>query len=145
MAAPVDRTINDWLNRRLDRTEFMPFAPVVREERCADVFTLPRSLYYAARYMTVTCDVKPEWRDRIPGVIHVDGTARPQLVRRADNPLYYDILAAYERRTGIPIVINTSFNAHEEPIINRPEEALQALVQGRVDFVVTPGAIFAMT
>jgi carbamoyltransferase len=95
--------------------------------------------------MTVTCDVKPEWRDRIPGVTHIDGTARPQLLRRADNPLYYDILAAYERRTGIPVVINTSFNAHEEPIINRPEEALQALSHGRVDFVVTPGAIFSMT
>jgi carbamoyltransferase len=145
MASPVDRTINDWLNKRLNRTEFMPFAPVVRVERCADVFALPKSLYYSARYMTVTCDVKPEWRDRIPGVTHIDGTARPQLLRRADNPLYYDILAAYERRTGIPVVINTSFNAHEEPIINRPEEALQALSHGRVDFVVTPGAIFSMT
>ena len=94
--------------------------------------------------MTVTCNVKPEWRDRIPAVVHVDGTARPQVIRREDNPTYYDILRPSRRSADFPR-INTSFNAHEEPIINRPEEALQALIQGRVDFVVTPGAIFART
>lgn len=144
MAAPTDRAINDWLNQRLDRTEFMPFAPVVREERCADVFELPQSLYYTARYMTVTCDVKPEWRDKIPAVVHVDGTARPQLIRRQDNNVYYDILKAYEERTQIPVAINTSFNVHEQPIINRPEEALKALQQERVDVVVTETSIWSL-
>lgn len=143
MAAPVDRAINDWLNKRLDRTDFMPFAPVVREERCADVFDLPKSLYYSARYMTVTCNVREAWRAKIPAVVHVDGTARPQLARRQDNPTYYDILHAYERRTGVPVTINTSFNVHEEPIINRPEEALKALDQGRVDYLVTEKGLYA--
>jgi carbamoyltransferase len=143
MAAPVDRAINDWLNKRLDRTDFMPFAPVVREERCDDVFELPMSLYYSARYMTVTCNVREEWRAKIPAVVHVDGTARPQLARRQDNPVYYDILHAYERRTGVPVTINTSFNVHEEPIINKPEEALKALEQGRVDYLVTEQGLYA--
>ncbi|MBW8269065.1 carbamoyltransferase C-terminal domain-containing protein [Caldovatus aquaticus] len=142
LAAPVSRTVNDELNRRLDRTDFMPFAPVVREERCAEVFALPRSLLYTARFMTVTCDVREEWRERIPAVVHVDGTARPQVLARAANPTYYDILEAYERATGLPVLINTSFNVHEEPIINRPEEALKALRQDRVDFLVTTQAIY---
>jgi len=137
MAAAVDRKINDWLNQRLERTEFMPFAPVVRQERCTDLFNLPPSLMYTAQFMTVTCNVKPEWKDKIPAVVHVDGTARPQVVARETNPLYYDIIHEYERMTGIPALINTSFNVHEEPIINRPQDALKALQQGRVDYVVT--------
>jgi carbamoyltransferase len=137
MASAVDRKINDWLNQRLERTEFMPFAPVVRQERCTDLFNLPQSLMYTAQFMTVTCNVKPEWKDRIPAVVHVDGTARPQVVARETNPLYYDIIHEYERLTGIPALINTSFNVHEEPIINRPQDALKALQQGRVDYVVT--------
>ena len=115
----------------------MPFAPVVRMERCAELFDLPQSPMYTAEFMTVTCNVKPEWKDKIPAVVHVDGTARPQVVSRATNPLYYDIINEYERRTGIPALINTSFNVHEEPIINRPQDALKALQQGRVDYVVT--------
>ena len=143
MAAPGDRAINDWLNKRLDRTEFMPFAPVVMEEHTRHVFDLPDSLMYSARYMTVTCNVKPEWRARIPAVVHVDGTARPQVLRRSDNPTYYAIIEQYERLSGIPLTINTSFNVHEEPIINRPEEAVRALAQGRVDFVVTETSIWS--
>jgi carbamoyltransferase len=142
LASPADRSINEWLNKRLDRTEFMPFAPVVREERVAEAFDLPHALRYTARYMTVTCNVKPEWRDRIPAVVHVDGTARPQVIRREDNPTYYDILRRFEQISGLPCAINTSFNAHEEPIINRPEEALRALQQGRVDLLVTETGIF---
>ena len=137
LAAATDRRINDWLNKRLSRTEFMPFAPVVRAERARDVFVLPPSMDYAARFMTITCAVREEWREKIPGVVHVDGTARPQVIEREANPLYYDILAAYEQATGLPVLINTSFNAHEEPIINTPSECAAALAAGRVDAVVT--------
>jgi carbamoyltransferase len=142
MARANDRGINDWLNTRLARTEFMPFAPVVRAERVDDLFLLPPSLHYTANFMTVTCDVHPEWRDRIPAIVHVDGTARPQIIHRAQNPTYYDILHAYERLSGIPALINTSFNVHEEPIINRPEEALRALLDKRVDYLVTESSLW---
>ena len=144
MASAADRSINDWLNKRLDRTDFMPFAPVVRAERASDIFDLPESLHYSARYMTVTCNVKDEWRAKMPAVVHVDGTARPQLIRREENTVYYDILSEYERISGIPVTINTSFNVHEEPIINRPEEALKALQQGRVDYLVTEVEIWEL-
>jgi len=136
LITPVDRAINDTINKRLARTEFMPFAPVVRQERAADVFEATRSNLAAMQYMTITCQVRPEWADKIPAVIHVDGTARPQTIRREDNPLYYDILWEFEKATGLPCLVNTSFNAHEEPIINTPQEALRALHQDRIDYLI---------
>jgi carbamoyltransferase len=120
----------------------MPFAPVVAADDAAEIFVLGDGLAYAARFMTITCAVRSEWRTRIPAVVHVDGTARPQIIEREPNPLYYDILAAYKQASGIPVLINTSFNAHEEPIINAPEECAQALADDRVDYVVSEGAVY---
>jgi carbamoyltransferase len=142
IANPTDATINDRLNQRLDRSEFMPFAPFVLEEDAEHVFEITPVNRYAARFMTITCAVKPDWRARIPAVVHVDDTARPQIVRDADNPLFAAILRRFRDRTGIPVLINTSFNVHEEPIVNRPEECRQALLDGRVDFVVTRQAVY---
>jgi len=142
IANPTDPTINDRLNARLDRSEFMPFAPYVLEEDAARVFEITPVNRYAARFMTITCAVRPEWRARIPAVVHVDDTARPQIIRDADNPLFAAILRRFRDRTGIPVLINTSFNVHEEPIVNRPEECRRALIDGRVDFVVTRQAVY---
>jgi carbamoyltransferase len=142
IASPHDHAINDLLNKRLDRSEFMPFAPYVLEEDAARVFDITDVNRYAARFMTITCAVKPEWRARIPAVVHVDGTARPQIVRGDENPLFAAILRRFRDQTELPVLINTSFNVHEEPIVNRPEECLQALSDGRVDFVVTQQAVY---
>lgn len=145
LGSPADHRINDELNERLERSEFMPFAPVISEERASEVFEVSELNSYASRFMTVTCAVRPEWRDRIPAVVHVDGTARPQIIRRADNPLYHDILTAFERETGLPVLINTSFNVHEEPIVDTPEQCLRALTDHRIDFVVTDQAVYSPT
>jgi carbamoyltransferase len=142
LASPADAGINDRLNERLSRSEFMPFAPVVLEEDAERVFDITPVNRYASRFMTITCAVKPEWRSRIPAVAHIDGTARPQIVNDRDNPLYADILRRFRSATGLPVLVNTSFNVHEEPIVNRPEECLQALTEGRVDFVVTRNAVY---
>jgi len=142
LASPADAGINDALNARLSRSEFMPFAPVVAEEDAGELFDIGSPGRYAARFMTITCNVKDAWRARIPAVVHVDGTARPQIIRRAHNPLYYDILAAFKQLSGLPAMINTSFNVHEEPIVNRPEECARALLDNRVDFVVTEDAVY---
>lgn len=142
LGSPADHRINDELNRRLERSEFMPFAPVVTEARARDVFEITDANAYACRFMTITCAVKPEWRERIPAVVHVDGTARPQVIVRTQNPLYYDILEAFERETGLPVLINTSFNVHEEPIVDTPEQCLRALSDDRIDFVVTDRALY---
>jgi carbamoyltransferase len=133
LAAPTDPSINDTLNQRLDRSEFMPFAPSVLDGVAEDLFENVHKGRYTAKFMTVTFDVKPAWRERVGAVVHVDGTARPQIVSEQDNPRYFRIIQEYEKLSGIPAVLNTSFNVHEEPIICRPEEALAALRQGRVD------------
>lgn len=133
VAAPVDKSINEWFNARLERSEFMPFAPSALAEHADQVFENVDPGRHAAEFMTVTFDVRPEWRERIPAVVHVDGTARPQLVRRERNPRYWGLIERYRQLSGIPLVLNTSFNVHEEPIVCGPREAVQALVDARID------------
>ena len=142
LASPSDATVNQRMNERLNRTEFMPFAPYVLEEDAAEVFEVTPANRYACRFMTITTAVRPDWRERIPAVVHVDGTARPQIIDPAANPLYAAILAAFKQATGLPVLVNTSFNAHEEPIINRPSECVGALQGDRIDFVVTRQAVY---
>jgi len=136
LASPKDKSINDWLNRRLDRSEFMPFAPSALAEFGESLFHNYTKGASTARFMTVTYTVRDEWVDKIPAVVHVDQTCRPQMVHRSENARYYDILQAYYDLTGLPLVLNTSFNVHEEPIICRPEEALRALREERIDVLV---------
>lgn len=133
LARPTEARINDWLNQRLDRSEFMPFAPSVLAEHADTVFEGVAKARHSAEFMTITFDVRTEWRDRIPAVVHVDGTARPQIVRSEVNPVYYRLISRYEQLSGIPLVLNTSFNVHEEPIVCRPQEGVRALVERRVD------------
>jgi carbamoyltransferase len=142
LANPSRRETHDLLNKRLSRSEFMPFAPVIAAEKAPMVFDVNPVNTYACRFMTITCNVKPEWRDRIAAVVHVDGSARPQIIERETNPLYYDILNAFERESGLPVLVNTSFNVHEEPIVNKPSECIRALLDGRIDFVVTTQGIY---
>jgi carbamoyltransferase len=144
LASPARADINDSLNKRLERSEFMPFAPYALEEDCDKVFEITKVNRYATRFMTITCAVKPEWKDKIPAVVHVDGTARPQIVRDVDQPLYADILRRFRAATGLPVLVNTSFNVHEEPIVNSPAECLRALVDKRIDFVVTAQAVYVL-
>jgi len=133
MADARDRQINDWLNQRLRRTEFMPFAPSILEEDSARYFKGWNHDHVAARFMTATYDVFPEVQDTCRAVVHVDGTARPQVVRAEDNPEYHQVLSAYKRQTGLPIVVNTSFNIHEEPIVCTPDDAIRSYLTGCVD------------
>jgi carbamoyltransferase len=142
LANPSRRETHDLLNQRLARTEFMPFAPVVAAERAGEVFDVNAVNARACQYMTIACDVRPQWRDRIPAVVHVDGSARPQTIRREDNPLYYDIVQGFAAASGLPILVNTSFNVHEEPIVNSPAECTKALRDGRIDFVVTGQGVY---
>jgi carbamoyltransferase len=85
--------------------------------------------------MTITFDCTEEMKDKCPGVVHVDGTARPQVVRREVNPVYYDIIDEYEKLTGNPSIINTSFNVHDEPIVATPEDAVQGFLKANLDYL----------
>lgn len=142
LANPSRRETHDLLNTRLNRSEFMPFAPVIQAEKAGQVFDITPINRRACRYMTIACDVRLDWRTRIPAVVHVDHSARPQIIARADNPLYHDILGAFERETGLPVLVNTSFNVHEEPIVNGPAECARALTDGRIDFIVTDQGVY---
>ncbi len=133
LARATDASINQTLNARLARTEFMPFAPSCLDEHADAVFANVGKARHAAQFMTVTFDVREEWRPRVPAVVHVDGTARPQLVRRDRNPRYWSLIERYRQLSGIPLVLNTSFNVHEEPIVCAPDEALTAYRDGRID------------
>ena len=133
IARATDANINRILNDRLDRTEFMPFAPSALAEYADELFENVEPGRHAAEFMTVTYDVKKLWHDKVPAVVHVDGTARPQLVRKDRNPLYWRVIDRYRQLSGIPLVLNTSFNVHEEPIVCQPKEAAQALVDNRID------------
>jgi carbamoyltransferase len=141
LADPTDQSINNWLNDRLKRTEFMPFAPSILEEDAGDYYAgwVPSDV--AGRFMTMTYDVNPSKIQMAPAVAHIDRTARPQVVRKQDNPTYHSLISEYKKLTGLPLIINTSFNMHEEPIVCSPEDAIRSYLAGSVDVLVLENQI----
>jgi carbamoyltransferase len=127
--------VNQWLNQRLGRTEFMPFAPATLYEHRHENYKLIDGADYAAQFMTITFDCTPSMLRDCPAAVHVDGTARPQLVSEKGSPGFYRILTEYHKLTGIPTLINTSFNMHEEPIVCTPDDAIRAFLQGNLDYL----------
>jgi carbamoyltransferase len=111
------------------REQFRPIAPMVLAERAADLFEGP----LPSPYMLFTHRVKPVWRDRIPAVVHVDGSARIQTVDRDEEPLVARMLEAFERRTGVPVVVNTSLNTAGRPMVDDPRDALECFGSSPVD------------
>ena len=127
--------VNQWLNQRLGRTEFMPFAPATLHEHRQQCYLNVDGGDYAAQFMTLTFDCTEFMKRESPAAVHVDGTARPQLVTASSNPSFHQILSEYYRLTGLPSVINTSFNMHEEPIVCTPDDAVRAFLQGNLDYL----------
>lgn len=145
LAEPTDPTMQDWLNARLARTEFMPFAPMVLAHRAADYFQNYEKGSYAAQYMTMCFTVTDLARQKAPGIVHKDGTARPQIVSSSTNPLIFQALTEYERLSDLPICVNTSFNKHEEPIVCTPEDAIKEFLRGGVDALILENRIIETT
>jgi carbamoyltransferase len=131
----TDPSINDWLNAHLLRTEFMPFAPATLQEYADECFEGLDGACDSARYMTITFNCTEKMRTQSPGVVHVDGTARPQILDPDTAPDFYKIAEAYHKLTGIPSLINTSFNMHGEPIVCTPEDALRSFNEGKLDYL----------
>lgn len=127
--------VNQWLNHQLGRTEFMPFAPATLFEERSKCYENIDGAELTAQFMTVTFNCTEFMKQHCPAAVHVDGTARPQLVRQETNPSFAKILREYYRLSGIPSVINTSFNMHEEPIVNSPTDAIRAFLQGNIDYL----------
>ena len=133
---PDDPAVNDWLNKRLQRTEFMPFAPMTLAEHASDLYIGLDKAADAARFMTVCFPVAESMKSDCAGVVHVDGTARPQVLHQADNPGMHELLSAFYEITGLPTIVNTSFNMHEEPIVCSPADALRAWQAADLDALV---------
>jgi carbamoyltransferase len=132
LADPRRAEMKDILNRRIKHREaFRPFAPSIIEEAAGEFFERTNP----SPFMTFACPVRPEKRDVIPAPTHVDGTARLQTVSREANPLYWKVLRALGDLTGVPVALNTSFNDNE-PIVCRPEEALECFCRTRMDVLV---------
>jgi len=142
IADPRNKEINDTLNRRLRRTEFMPFAPVCKFEDASALFHIDNFKDLTSfQYMTMTCGVKENWIERIPAVVHVDKTARPQILPENDSSFSSEILSEFKSLTGIPCLINTSFNVHEEPIVRTLDDGIRALQSRAVDWIATENCL----
>ena len=132
LADPRRDSIRDEINAKIKKRElFRPFAPSVKAECANTYFELPT----ASPFMNVIAPVRPEMRDKIPAVTHVDGTARIQTVTKTANPRYWALLDKFEEKTGVPVLLNTSFNI-QEPIVNTPEEAVDCFLRSKADVLI---------
>jgi len=138
LADPRRADMKDIVNVKIKfREPFRPFAPSVLAERTEEFFDLPNATkHYPARFMLYVVDVKPEKREIIPAITHVDGTGRLQTVRKEYNPRYYRLIETFGQATGVPILLNTSFNLKGEPIVNTPGEAFNTFSKSGMDTLV---------
>ena len=120
----------------------MPFAPVVMDTFVDNIFDVKKSKY-TAEFMTMLYDTKPEWHDKIPAVVHpVDKTARIQIVTPKSNSKFYELISQFWLLTQIPVLLNTSFNVHGEPIVCHPKEAFVHLDNEIVDILVINNKVY---
>lgn len=129
LASPLDAGMQQRLNQIKDREDFRPVAPVVLEEEAANWFVDGN----VSPFMVFVHDVRPDRADRIPAVRHVDGTARIQTINRAQNAPYYDLIKAFAERSGVPVLINTSFNTRGEPVVCSPRDAVESFCSTPID------------
>ena len=132
LADPRSAEIKDRLNARVKhRQAFRPFAPIVLHERASEIFEGDED----SPFMLLAKNVRPEWRDRIPGIVHVDGTARVQTVRRETNERLWRLLKEFEKLTDVPVLINTSFNVKGEPVVETPRDAVDCFLLTGIDYL----------
>jgi carbamoyltransferase len=132
LASPIHASMQAKLNEIKDREDFRPVAPVVLEEEAANWFAHAGP----SPFMLFVYDVLPDKAERIPAVRHVDGTARIQTINRAQNAAYYDLVKAFQARTGVPVLVNTSFNTRGEPIVCTPRDAIECFWTSPLDALV---------
>lgn len=140
LADPRTAGMKDKLNKRVKhRQAFRPFAPMVPVERAKEIFEGDEE----SPFMLLAKGVRPEWRDRIPAVVHVDGTARVQTVRREHNERLHALLTEFEAITGVPVLLNTSFNVKGEPIVETPDDAIRCFLTTGIDYLVLHDLVLA--
>ncbi len=136
LADPRVATHKETINAMIKmRESYRPFAPSILEERVRDFFEVPVE-HADFPFMSFVLNVKPEWRTQLPAITHVDGSARLQTVNRATNPYYWELIDAFGRKTGIPILLNTSFNNNAEPIVDSIDDAVVCYLTSGLDYLV---------
>lgn len=133
---PQDAGVQAWLNERLQRAAYMPFAPITMEPYAERCYVDVASALETSRFMTISFHATDWMKANCPGVVHVDGTVRPQVLRESDNPAMYRILECYRQITGLPSLLNTSFNLHEEPIVASARDACLAFRRASLDYMI---------
>lgn len=130
--------MKDIVNTKIKfREPYRPFAPSVLAEKAEDFFELPNSQnHYPARFMLYVVPVRQEKRSIVPAITHVDGSARPQLVFQTDAPRYWKLINKFYQKTGVALVLNTSFNLRGEPIVNSPADAFSTFQRSEIDILV---------
>ncbi|WP_108652514.1 carbamoyltransferase C-terminal domain-containing protein [Dongshaea marina] len=137
-----DKGVNEWLNKRMSRTEFMPFAPITAFELAADCYIGWKKEHYSSEFMTMTYECHDFLSYTCPAVVHVDNTSRPQIVKKEDDPFVHELLVNWHSKTNQPALINTSFNKHEEPIVESIDDAISALQENIVDVIIFNDELF---
>jgi carbamoyltransferase len=143
LARTTDSQVVARLNAALGRSEFMPFAPAVLDEDADAYFHGLDKARHAAQFMTACFQATTRMAREHPAVVHIDNTVRPQLVCQQTNPTLHALLCAYKARTGHPLLLNTSFNLHEEPIVRTPEQALDAFLRAKLDYLALGSHLLA--
>jgi carbamoyltransferase len=138
LADPRSAEMKEIVNTKIKfREPFRPFAPVVLEDRAAEYFDLPSpERHYPARFMLLVNPIPEDKRDKIQAVCHVGGTGRLQTIRREWNPAYYRLVEKFGEATGVPVLLNTSYNLRGEPIVNTPQNALNTFAKSDIDALV---------
>ena len=137
LADATTTEMRDIINAKVKKREmFRPFAPVILEEYTEKYFESDKNLSVSAKYMLMVYPFKEIGKKQVPAVTHVDGSGRLQTLARKDNKLYYELIEEYEKITGVPIIINTSFNVRGEPIVCSPEDAVNCFLHTDIDYLV---------
>ncbi len=137
LASAARLEMRDIINSKVKHRElFRPFAPVVLAQHVKEYFVTDSPVPVSAKYMLFVYPFRQKGKREVPAVVHVDGTGRLQTLERADNPLYYDLIETYAKKTGVPIIINTSFNVRGEPIVCTPKDAVHCFLKTDIDYLV---------
>jgi carbamoyltransferase len=142
LADPRAPAMKDKLNKRVKhRQAFRPFAPVVLAERAAEIFEGDEE----SPFMLLAKYVRPEWKEKVPAIVHVDGTARVQTVRENQNARLYRLLREFDAITGVPVLLNTSFNVKGEPIVETPGDAVECFLTTGIDYLSLHDTLISKT
>ena len=140
ICSPQKVEINEILNQKLKRSDFMPFAPCLLAEDFEIYFQSKLSVE-DFKFMTFTCKTKEICDVVAPAIVHLDKTARPQTIFKKDNDFLYNVLTEFKKETGLGMLINTSFNVHEEPIVESYNDAIKSFNESKLDYLILDGKV----